>query len=374
MKKKIKIDDTKFLAEDILSGDYKLYQMVDGYFTIINGELKVNLSYTNYFHFEFEKWMRLVNEANSRDNKIEILKRAIHFCITDFIDINNLILFPYASDMREKLEAELNKINRTNNIIEENVLDIININVPEPFQNWVEEIFSALSNLSNDTRFKENILITKNRIINADIKIDGFTKSEISNYQLQFAKEFITLLHTENFIIHIEDKIKVLLFYCKGLEQDLRTKQYEYLEDREYDKSQHTEAERYKIYLENLLIHLAEPQQPETKNGSKPTITAYAIMHVYLAMFKGQAVTQQNKKELVKKYGYNSGDQLRNDFTLYQNDEKRLDLNTTNKRAADTHLKRFKDILPLLENLNKSAFEKAIQDYNELQKTYNKHH
>lgn len=110
------------------------------------------------------------------------------------------------------------------------------------------------------------------------------------------------------------------------------------------------------------------------KKEQKPTIKAYAIMHVYLAMYGGQAVTQQNKNELVKQYGYTSGKQLRNEYTCYQNEDKRLDLNTTNKRSAKTHLERYNDILPLLESQNKQAFEAAKIDFENLNNKYNKYY
>src|SRR4051812_29000111 len=97
----------------------------------------------------------------------------------------------------------------------------------------------------------------------------------------------------------------------------------------------------------------------ETEATPKLTISAYALMHVYLAMFGGQAVTQQNKNDLVKRYGYSSGEQLRNDFTAFQNEDKRRELNTTNKRSANTHVERYKHILPLLEKQNQEAFEAA---------------
>ena len=114
--------------------------------------------------------------------------------------------------------------------------------------------------------------------------------------------------------------------------------------------------------------------EPQEQIETKPTITAYAIMHVYLALYLGQAVTPQNKNVLAKKYGYNSGNQLRNNFTFYQNEDKLLDLNTTNRRSANTHLKRFKDILPLLEKENKAAYEKAKNDLEILEKIYTKHY
>lgn len=115
---------------------------------------------------------------------------------------------------------------------------------------------------------------------------------------------------------------------------------------------------------------LAENTNPE----AKITIPAYALMHVYLAMFQGQGVTQQNKTELAKQYGYKSGEQLRNDFTYYQNEDKRLDINLKNKRSAKTHLNRFEIILPLLEKQNLHAFQMAKKEFKLLEKEYNKYY
>lgn len=109
-------------------------------------------------------------------------------------------------------------------------------------------------------------------------------------------------------------------------------------------------------------------------NENKPTLIAYAIMHVYLDMFNGQAVTQQNKDELAKKYGYTSGLKLRNEFVKYKDEDKRVNLNTENKKAAKEHLERFKMILPKLKEENSEAFQKANEDFKELEKKYNKHY
>ncbi len=121
------------------------------------------------------------------------------------------------------------------------------------------------------------------------------------------------------------------------------------------------------------------PLQIETKGGQSQsderlTIAAYALMHVYLSQFGGQPVTQQNKNELVTQYGYASGEQLRNNFTFYQNEDKRLELNTSNKRSADTHLQRYSSILPLLEQQNIEAFKAATKDLELLQNKYKKYH
>jgi hypothetical protein len=130
-----------------------------------------------------------------------------------------------------------------------------------------EKIFEAVTNET----VKQNISLIVQRIEQAAFQVSGYTHSEIEYYQSLFAKDFYTVLHSENYQTYIEDKIRELLFYCKGLEQDLRTKQYEFLEDREQDKNQLTEAERYKFYLENLFIHLntPAPQQTETDQEQK---------------------------------------------------------------------------------------------------------
>ena len=118
------------------------------------------------------------------------------------------------------------------------------------------------------------------------------------------------------------------------------------------------------------------PQKTElkTEQDNKPTVAAYAIMHVYLFMFKGQPITQQNKNELAKKYGYNNGDQLRNDFTKFRDENKRLDLSTTNKLSANTHIQRLRTILPILQKVNLQAFQKASDDLGKLENEYKKHY
>ena len=139
-----------------------------------------------------------------------------------------------------------------------------------------KELFDKIFKVVTNETIKQNISLIVQRIEQAAFQISGYTPSEIEHYQSLFAKEFYTVLHSENYQTYIEDKIREFLFYCKGLEQDLRAKQYEFLEDREQDKNQLTEAERYKVFLENLLIHLntPSPQQTETKTGQEtPTFT-----------------------------------------------------------------------------------------------------
>jgi hypothetical protein len=151
-----------------------------------------------------------------------------------------------------------------------------------------------------------------------------------------------------------------------------------------YDTNHITDEERFATifckhfvyfkWITGELTVFVNQNNENPKKETKLSIPTYALLHVYLVMFNGQPVTQQNKNELAKTYGYSSGDRLRNDFTKYQNEDKRLDLKTDNKRAADAHIKRFKDILPLLANFNPKAFEKAKDDLGKLEETYKKYY
>jgi hypothetical protein len=122
------------------------------------------------------------------------------------------------------------------------------------------------------------------------------------------------------------------------------------------------------------LLEKTSDKLSNTKNEEKLSLPTYALLHVFLAMHGGQAVTQQNKNELARGYGYKSGDQLRNEFSSFQDEDKRLEINTANKRSASTHLKRYSDILPLLETQNEAAFKTATKEYEFLKKEYNKYY
>lgn len=116
-----------------------------------------------------------------------------------------------------------------------------------------------------------------------------------------------------------------------------------------------------------------EPTVNDTKEV-KLSVSACALMHVYLSMFNGQAITQQNKHKLAKDYGHTSGDFLRNKFTHYQNEEKRIDIHDINRKSALNHLARYNSILPLLKSANIDAFKKAEEDLKRLQQLFNNYH
>lgn len=158
-----------------------------------------------------------------------------------------------------------------------------------------EKIFEAVTNET----LKQNIFLIVQRIEQAAFQVSGYTTSEIEHYQSLFAKDFYTVLHSENYKTYIEDKIRELHFYCKGLEQDLRTKQYEFLEDKEQDKNQLTEVERYKVYLESFIIHLKKPspQQTETKTDK---LKAELGKYGFFELLKVKKLSEPNKQSLVE--------------------------------------------------------------------------
>lgn len=162
-----------------------------------------------------------------------------------------------------------------------------------------KELFEKIIEAVTNETVKQNISLIVQRIEQAAFEVSGYTPSEIEYYQSLFAKDFYTVLHSEKYQTYIEDKIRELHFYCKGLEQDLRTNQYEFLEDREQDKNQFTEAERYKFYLESFIIHLKNPppQQPETKTDKlKTELGKYG----FFELPKVKELSASNKQSLIE--------------------------------------------------------------------------
>jgi hypothetical protein len=146
-----------------------------------------------------------------------------------------------------------------------------------------KQLFGMIYDAVTDEYVKQNISLTAQRIEQAAFQVSGYTSSEIEHYQSVFAKYFYDKLYSDDYQTDIEDTIRELHFYIKALEQDLKTIQYEYLEEREKNKFRVTEAERYKGYLENLLIHLntAPPQQNETKTDKlKSEIGKYGFFEL----------------------------------------------------------------------------------------------
>jgi hypothetical protein len=168
----------------------------------------------------------------------------------------------------------------------------------------------------------------------------------------------------------------------------------------ELGKQKHILIDELENYLHNYVIKnyfkakdmaaiidelIKEEQQPDNKDAKQVdispvnndiTLAAIAILHIYLAKFGGQAITQQNKQVIAAKYGYNadnSGTRLYNEYNKYKQDSQRTLLSTTNKRSAKEHLKRFECILPILKSENDKAFHEAEKDLKELLRLYEKY-
>jgi len=202
------------------------------------------------------------------------------------------------------------------------------------------ELFNNIIEALKDEKIKQNVLLIQSRIDNASFKISGYTNSEIEHYQSIFAKDFYTVLHSENYQTYIEDKIRELHFICSGLEQDLRTKQYDFLDDREQEKIQLTETNRYKNYLENLLIHFTEPQQDETKTG---TLKA-PVLGIFCNLINEIGIEIKGEAESAESYCR----RICEKFTLPYSDRVRQNYNTN---RTTKHLKELENkILPLLHS------------------------
>ncbi len=211
-----------------------------------------------------------------------------------------------------------------------------------------ERIFEAVANET----VRQNISLIIQRIEQAAFQVSGFTPSETEYYQSIFARDFHTVLHSENYQTYIEDKIRELHFYCKGLEQDLRTKQYEFLEEREQDKNQFTEAERYKVYLESLLIKLntPAPQQTETKTDK---LTG-SVLGLFCGLIHKIGIEKRDEtenaavycKRICSKFKLTYTDRVRQNYYVREN--KKLIQELTEK------------VLPLIDNDTKKLIQKYL--------------
>lgn len=100
---------------------------------------------------------------------------------------------------------------------------------------------------------KKNIEKIKDRINDANIEIENFTKSELKYYHLQFAKEFYQILYLDDFKTFIEDKVRELEINIESIQIDLKTNSYKFNEDSEFAKSQLFDSIKYKKYLECVI-------------------------------------------------------------------------------------------------------------------------
>lgn len=106
------------------------------------------------------------------------------------------------------------------------------------------------------------------------------------------------------------------------------------------------------------------------RNDNKLTVPAYGLMHAYLNMYGDKAVSRANKDAIAYSYGYTSGDYLQDKFSFYLNENNRLHTHLNNLSAANAHIKRYNQILPVLKSKNTEAYNKAKTDLDLFQNNY----
>lgn len=149
-----------------------------------------------------------------------------------------------------------------------NILDELEKIISLPDRERITGLENLIDTLTDST-IKENVELIKKRIEFAANELPDFTTDEIRHYQDIFAKQFYFVLHNETYIQHIEDKIRELNFHSQGLDLDLKTKQYDDIDERKQDKQDLIEATRYSKYLQDLLELTKNPPPPKTKTPAE---------------------------------------------------------------------------------------------------------
>lgn len=124
-------------------------------------------------------------------------------------------------------------------------------------------------------------------------------------------------------------------------------------------------SESHQASTKALTLALKSSFEKESKKN-KPTMQAYALMHYYIEI----PINKANGEILAKEYGYKSGEHLINSYNNFTDSSNRLNFSTGAKKSAHEHIKRFRDILPLLKLKKKEAYLKANNEYLTLLKKY----
>lgn len=160
------------------------------------------------------------------------------------------------------------------------------------------ELFECIIRSIQDKAVRGNISLIKKRIDQALISIEGFTLSEIKHYQQLYINKCIDSLHLADLSLRLQDLIRELHFFSKGLEIDLKTKEYEFLEDKEAEISDLIETERFKVYVENLLReYTATPIEKEDTLSER--LTAELGSKGFFELDKVKNLSEGNKKKLI---------------------------------------------------------------------------
>lgn len=135
-------------------------------------------------------------------------------------------------------------------------------------------------------------------------------------------------------------------------------------------------------YYKKKMVELDEiesiPESKEektiTENSSNPKLEVkdVALKYVYLSKAHGPAINKQNMDKLAKEHGFNSGDNLRNEFVAFKDENNRINFPRSGKRSANKHLERYDKILPLLKKENPTAYGFAQRDQKILLEKFDK--
>ncbi|WP_212000332.1 hypothetical protein [Chitinophaga sp. HK235] len=108
----------------------------------------------------------------------------------------------------------------------------------------------------------------------------------------------------------------------------------------------------------------------------KLTLAEAALLHVYWSKVGGRPITKLNQDELAATYhltAATSGRHLYLTFCKYFKDSERVNINTSNKKSASEHLRRFERIIPILKIQAPTAAILAQREFDELSKKYDKY-
>ena len=107
--------------------------------------------------------------------------------------------------------------------------------------------------ISKSVIIKTNLDKLLKRYKQSRIKGLEFTSLEIEHYQTKFILDFYLILHSDDFIIHIQDKIRELNFFIESLDYDLKNDKELESSVKENKKFQLFESRKYLKYLTVLL-------------------------------------------------------------------------------------------------------------------------
>jgi hypothetical protein len=103
------------------------------------------------------------------------------------------------------------------------------------------------------------------------------------------------------------------------------------------------------------------------------TVKEVALFYAYLNDVGKGSITKENRNEIAEKYGHKSGINLRNIFLRYLKRKSRIDINTTNRKSASSHLASMLRVQKPLLEVSQEAYKLAIEDYEEAQAVFDKY-